>query len=153
MLYFAYGSNMKTERLVDRVGKVKIVGKSLIEGYGLDFNKLGDNRSGKANIHIKEDSLVEGVLFDLTEEQIEKLDRNEGVNKHYMRCAKDIKLDGKTVVAEVYFANENKLQNGLEPTCDYLQYLLDGAKEHDLGIEYKNFIESFSCKNLTQQKK
>lgn len=153
MLYFAYGSNMKTERLVSRVGEVKILGRAVIEDYQLSFNKLGDNGSGKANIYTKNDSSVEGALFDLTEEQIKKLDRHEGVNAHYIRCTRDIKLDGKILVAEVYFANQDKLQDNLRPTCEYLQHIIDGAEEHGLDSNYRKFLKSFQCSKIPGQQK
>ena len=39
MLYFAYGSNMKTGRLENRVGKVKVMGKGQPDVIALLPNK------------------------------------------------------------------------------------------------------------------
>lgn len=145
MEYFAYGSNMKTKRLENRVGEVNAIGWAIIKNYCLKFNKLGTDGSGKANIEPKEDSFVEGVLFDLTEEQLKKLDRYEGVNDDYIRCTMDvIRFDNKEV-AGVYIGNQNTLRGRLKPNCEYLQYLIDGANEHGLSDRYKKFLTSFDC--------
>jgi gamma-glutamylcyclotransferase (GGCT)/AIG2-like uncharacterized protein YtfP len=143
--YFAYGSNLKTERLVKRVGEVIIYGKASYDHYQLIFNKLGDDGSGKANIKRNKNSNVEGVLFGLTKKQFDKLDENEGCDDHYIRRKRKVKYCNKKVKVEVYIANKIKIKNYLKPTCDYRQYIIDGAKEHNLSRVYREFIESFEC--------
>ncbi len=145
MNYFSYGSNMETELLESRVGKINIIGKAVLKNYYLTFNKLGDDGSGKANIEQRTGFVVEGIIFDLTEEQLKKLDISEGVPMHYIRCMIEIiKSDNDEVTtAEVYIANKNKIRYNLRPNRQYLQYLLDGANEHKLSEKYKKFLESF----------
>ena len=65
--YFAYGSNMRTKRLKDRVGEIDMIGKAKLKNYRLTFNKLGNNGSRRANIEPRKGFFVEGVIFDLTE--------------------------------------------------------------------------------------
>lgn len=146
MYYFAYGSNMKTKRLKDRVGKVTVIGKAGLSNHCLRFNKLGDDETGKANIETKENSLVEGVLFNLTEEQFKKLDICEAVPTHYIRCKMNvIRFDNDMVAAAVYIANPNRLRSHLKPKQKYLQYLIDGANEHGLSNQYKQSLASSEC--------
>ncbi len=146
MYYFTYGSNMKTKRLEKRVGKAVVMGKATLKDYCLKFNKLGKDRSGKANIESKENSLVEGTLFNLTEEQFKRLNTYEGVPTHYFRSKMNvIESNDNTVVAEVYIANPNKVQGNLRPKCEYLQHLIDGADEYSLNDQYKQFLASFEC--------
>jgi len=144
MFYFAYGYNMKTERLKERVGEVNIIGKAILKNHCLKFNKLGDDGSGKANIEPMVGSVVEGVLFDLTEEQLKKLDTKEGVPTHYVRCRMEvIESDNNARMAEVYVANQDKIRSGLKPNHQYLQCLIEGANEHNLSNQYKKFLTSF----------
>ncbi len=141
--YFAYGYNMSTKRLKDRVGEIDVIGKAKLKNYHLTFNKLGDNGSGKANIEPKKDSFVEGVIFNLTKKQIKKLDKYERFPHHYIRCKMEvIQFDNSTVITEIYTANQNKIRGDLKPKCEYLRYLIDGANEHGLSKQYKQFLSS-----------
>jgi len=143
MKHFAYGSNMKTQRLKDRVGDVDVVETAKLKNHCLKFNKLSNDESGKANIEPKEGSSVEGVIFNLTEEQIKKLDCWE---KGYIRVKMSVvKFDNNTLMVELYIANQDKTGRGLEPKCEYLQNLIDGAEEHGLSNHHKQFISSFKC--------
>jgi len=143
VLYFAYGSNMKTQRLKDRVGEVDVIETAELKNHCLTFNKLSNDGSGKANIEPKEGSSVEGVIFSLTEEQIKKLDCLE---EGYIRVKTSVvKFDNNTVMVQVYIANPDKIRRGLDPKREYLQYLIDGTEEHNLSNHYKQFLSSFKC--------
>ena len=48
--YFAYGSNMSTPRLVQRVGEVRVLGPARLEGYEHRFSKRGNDGSAKGNV-------------------------------------------------------------------------------------------------------
>lgn len=47
--YFAYGSNMLTERLIARTPSARPVGTSLLPGHRLTFHKRGRDGSGKCD--------------------------------------------------------------------------------------------------------
>ena len=49
-LYFAYGSNLKTERMKERIPSAMVKGISTLRGYQFKLNKLGKDGSAKANI-------------------------------------------------------------------------------------------------------
>ena len=50
MLYFAYGSNMLTERLKARVSSATPIGKANLSDHGLRFHKKSKDGSGKCDI-------------------------------------------------------------------------------------------------------
>jgi gamma-glutamylcyclotransferase len=133
-LYFAYGSNMKTNRLKERVGKVACLGKRVLSDFELCFNKKGNDGSGKANIMKKQNSFVEGVLFKLTAKQMKKLDTFEGVAIKHMKREKVTVQNQRGQSQEVlaYVACKNYRRLKLKPTEEYLGFILDGAKEHKL---------------------
>jgi cation transport regulator ChaC len=65
--YFAYGSNMLTERLCARCQSAKVLGRATARGYSLEFCKQSVDGSGKATLvqSAKEGAIVHGVLFDI----------------------------------------------------------------------------------------
>lgn len=86
-LYFAYGSNMNQERLESRVGKVKKVGTARLFGWKLTFN-CGRNAWRFANIimtGLYGQDMVEGIVYELDEKQLKKLDEFEGSPYAYQR--------------------------------------------------------------------
>jgi gamma-glutamylcyclotransferase len=54
MLYFAYGSNMLTERLKARVPSTRPISPAILSDYDLRFHKRSTDKSGKCDI-IKSD--------------------------------------------------------------------------------------------------
>jgi len=130
MRYFAYGSNMDRERMSERGVRFSRREWAILEGYRLVFNKIAsrDRKEGYANIVKDKDSHVEGVLYEIVDEDIEKLDRYEGYSHHYYRQKLKVKLaSGETVEVLVYIAKEDMTAEGLKPTKEYLNHLLKGC--------------------------
>ena len=148
VFYFAYGSNMANTRLEERVGSIQCCGKATLKNYVIRFNKKGSDGSGKANIAKKENSSVEGVLFQLSMKQLKKLDRFEGVAlKHYKREQINVtNATGKTQKVFAYIACAKHTKKGLSPTDEYLNHILDGAKEHMLSRKMTAQIENAAFK-------
>ncbi len=118
-MYFAYGSNMDPERICKRLSKpIETLGRehAILRGYRLEFNKISSNNpeEGYANIVPDEDSLVEGILYKVTEEDIKKLDYYEGYFEHYYKENVKVVLDnGDEVEAITYIAQPDKVRDGL----------------------------------------
>lgn len=148
MFYFAYGSNMDEDRLKKRMtfdaeryrgiphGKYKILGSVYTKGYRLVFNKRGSNGSGKANLIDDPKCWIEGILYKLDQNGINRLDINEGVtNGDYYRCDNfEVFTKQKSIKCSIYLSN--KLESGLKPTKKYLCHLLKGKPY--LSTEYYN---------------
>ena len=64
-LYFAYGSNMSSARLRDRIPDAQSIGRAHWPGMRLAFNKVGVDGSGKANLVADPGSVAWGVLFKI----------------------------------------------------------------------------------------
>ncbi|HDN19555.1 MAG TPA: gamma-glutamylcyclotransferase [Candidatus Acetothermia bacterium] len=128
---------MRSERLAKRIGRTPTVWKlGWLCGYSLVFNKEANDGSGYANICPQRDSVVYGVLYALTEDELQKLDQYEGVPCHYRRIILRVETKEGPQHAECYVAVEDKVKEGLKPRKDYLQHLIQGAKEHNLPEEY-----------------
>jgi cation transport regulator ChaC len=127
--YFAYGSNLKRERLKKRIGKWRKERKAILRDYELVFGKgWGGHFTGKANIQKKPKGRVEGVIYLVTEQQLKKLDRREGVPWVYERITVKVESEGERIPAETYRMVE--MMCPLKPSRDYLDLVLDGLREH-----------------------
>ena len=143
--YFAYGSNMNKERLINRVGSVGVQKLGYINNYKLTFNKIKNDKFSYANIEKSIGERVYGILYKVSMDQIYALDRYEGVPDHYIR--KEMKIydeNGKDyVMAYVYVANRSKTRFGYPPTQEYMSFLLSGAEM--LPKEYYNKLKKMFC--------
>jgi gamma-glutamylcyclotransferase len=115
---------------------------AVLRGYRLIFNKRTDATAGegRANIMAHTDESVEGILSEVTEEEMRKLDRREGIPAHYLRASVVVKMKNGTEVAAVtYVANPSMVSDGLKPTKEYLSHLLAGRSF--LSSEYLRWLE------------
>jgi len=143
MKYFAYGSNMDPNRMKKRGINFSKREHAVLEGWKLLFNKIASRNSneGYANIEKEEGNVVEGILYELQESDIEKLDRWEGCSHHYKKISIKVRLDtGKEIEAITYVANPNKVKQGLKPSKEYLAHLLKGC----------DLLSSEYCERLRQ---
>ena len=132
--YFAYGSNMLTERILDRLGTVEQVGIGLLPNYQLVFNRLGSySPGGVASVIPSQGRSVYGVIWKLNNKQLTMLDEIEDPAA-YSRESVSVEMnDGSSVDCLTYIAYS---QGYHPPTKNYLSYLIRGAEEHDLPSKY-----------------
>lgn len=136
--YFAYGSNLCTGRLQYRIGKFQTYRVHKLNGYRLVFNC-----SGFANIEkAKEFDFVEGILYKITNDQLNTLDIIEGF---YKKEFFDIENNG---IAVVYIGLKEKINNFMKPNLSYLNIILDGLIEHGLKETF-NKVCDFKEKNYS----
>jgi len=137
-LYFAYGSNLATSRMRDRIPAARVVGRARLDGHQLTFDKLGRDGSGKANIARSPGAIVWGVLYALESEDLSRLDEFE---PGYDRVTLDVILDsGESCSAVAYRAIERK--SGLVPLTWYMRFIIEGAQEHELPEAYRLSLEA-----------
>lgn len=136
--YFAYGSNMQRATFVERRGmcpRRSVSGR--LHGYRLTFDlPVGPGERGVANLAVDAAATTYGVLYLLTTEDFDRLDRTEGVDKsYYGRVGVEvIDRDEQRIDAWTYVSPHGK--PGRRPSARYLGLLLEGAAEHDLPDEY-----------------
>jgi hypothetical protein len=84
-----------------------------------------------------------GVLYLLTPEESDRLDRTEGVGMGaYRRVTVDVVTDdGERVAAFTY--QSTWITDGRKPSARYIGLLLEGARHHGLPAEYVAFLEAF----------
>ncbi len=142
--YFAFGSNMNPSRIKKRLGRIPESCGGMLKDYSLCFNKINDRKTGAgyANIVPVENVNVYGVLYQVSEDELSKIDCCEGINDgHYSR--KDVAVilnSGKNVSAVTYVACSKRIAENLLPEQEYLNHLLAGREY--LPDEYYNYLLS-----------
>lgn len=131
MRYFAYGSNMDSERMKKRGVNYSRRECAFLKGHKLVFNKLVsyNPQEGYANIVPDENDMVEGVLYEISDSDLSKLDKYEGYPNHYGRIRVTVQLDDdQEVEAVIYIAQPDKVREGLKPSREYLKHLIIGGE-------------------------
>lgn len=142
VLYFAYGSNMKTDQLCKRIPSAEPIGRGRILNKRLVCNKRSKNGSGKANLEDSLGDVVWGVLYEMDSSDLNRLDKAEG---GYLRTRMYVQTDeDKLVAAEVYFSTELTLE--AIPFDWYKKLLISGAREHQLPEDYIEFLKKLPSK-------
>ncbi len=150
--YFAYGSNLKYDIINKRTGftdNFYDYHPGYLKGYELVFNKRSYDGTSKANIiKNKEGSKVWGICYELCyeldEKDFEKLKEDE---KGY----KDEEVivyenDNKFIIAKTFISKD--ISNDF-PSKEYVNLIIEGAKEKQLPEEYiQHIIKISNIKNL-----
>ncbi len=145
--YFAYGSNMLTERLQARCKSAKVRCTATIDGYMLAFSKKSKDGSAKATMYPcdQEGSRVYGVVFDLDESDLPTLDRLEGAGSGYDRVLHlQARANGSDCPLDVitYIAGAGYIDDNLKPYDWYARLVAAGARQHKLPADYVAAIEA-----------
>lgn len=141
VLYFAYASNMLDSELEKYGFKYLSKRNGYLEGYKLIFNiksKYG-GQFATANIKAKKGVRIYGVVYEITEDELKKLDAKEGVHLgQYERIKVRINYIGGSPVEDVitYRACEEFVKKNLLPSKKYIQIIVDGALNNKLPVYY-----------------
>ena len=129
--YFAYGSNMDEKQIIKRGVIFTARQRAKLNGFKLVFNKVAQSNPemGYANIIDSPEDTVEGVLYEIDESGIARLDRYEGAPDHYRRAlALVTTVDGQIVTAIVYIAQPDKISDSVKPSRKYLEKLFSARE-------------------------
>ena len=124
--YFAYGSNMLSERMRSRIPDAEIVGIAFLSGWKFVWDKISKDNSAKANLMAEEGTMVWGVVYRLPEEEIPHLDSIEGGDQ---RIEVSVQFPNDTSGAAITYVSENR-DASLLPYDWYKKIVLKGAQEH-----------------------
>lgn len=140
---FAYGSNMCSQRLLQRCPSAKFVSIASLPGYLLTFHKMSTDGSGKCNIEPTENvaDVVWGVVFSILESERAALDEAEGLGFGYDATTLTVCGKDGPITAHAYVAASGYRDSARVPYDWYKNFVVAGAKEHDLPEAY---IETLS---------
>lgn len=146
ILIFAYGSNMLTQRLRNRVPSAVPQGTGFIRGYTLEWHKAGTDNSGKCDIlpSDSEEDVVWGVLYHVSALEKPDLDRIEDLGVGYGEKEFEVHTEEGSVRAFAYHALQ--IDASLDPYAWYKAYVVQGAIEHALPEHYVEKLQARDCK-------
>jgi gamma-glutamylcyclotransferase (GGCT)/AIG2-like uncharacterized protein YtfP len=134
---------MNDKRMIERGVTFTKKEKGTLKGYRFIINKKSkkDNSIGFANIIEDYISEVEGIVYEINNADILKLDKYEGVPLHYRREIHNI----NNYDCIVYIANNNWISsNELNTTQEYKNHILEGKTF--LSEEYFNKLLEIKTK-------
>ena len=132
-LYFAYGSNMLTERLAARCPSTEPVGMAEARGYSVSYCLQSPDDSAKAGLLKVQNQSVWGVLFSLNRSESAVLDSFEGTPVLYARAEIEVFRPGASEpdLAVTYLPQPAHVAEGL-PFAWYRALCVGGARQHGL---------------------
>jgi gamma-glutamylcyclotransferase (GGCT)/AIG2-like uncharacterized protein YtfP len=140
MKIFAYGSNMCSARLHDRVPSARPVGTAFLSRHNLRFHKRGfRDGSGKADASASavRDAGVWGVVYQIDPGEKADLDRAEGLGRGYdEKQVLVTDTDGVRHRAWMYCASPVAIDPAAVPFAWYMELVRAGAEEHGLPEAY-----------------
>lgn len=129
-LYFAYGANTNVDSMAHRCPTALDLGPACLPNYQYRFSHHADVAPGPSVVH--------GVLWDITKDDLDALDRFEGYPDYYERKTVLVEHQGVLKEALVYYMTGNSTIS--PPSQGYLDMVLDGFEEH--GVDTAQILEA-----------
>ena len=152
MLYFAYGSNMWSQQMLQRCPDHELIGAAVLSGYALCFPRSSPIRNcGVAGIVAEAGAQVWGVVYRLHDEDLAALYKREGYDpakpahvNRYNRTTVRVMKDAAVLDCLTYLA---RVEPGTHvPSIDCMSALIMGAVENGLPEEYVSRLRAIGTK-------
>ncbi len=153
MYYFAYGSNIDTIHFLKFISKehVKLIGPAYINNHIMKYRKVKTSRlrSGVANIEERKYSITYGVVYFIDDNtDLERLDKKEGYLDECNKYNKYNKITIQTTLLKnnkkincfAYQINKDFKSHELKPRLEYINFLRNGNKMHNLPKVHLNRV-------------
>ena len=143
MLYFSYGSFLDSDNLIQHAPNAKYMRRAVLLDFEVQFNYLSKTyNGGVTGVEPATGKKAFGVLYNVSPNEIEKLDIVEGVptDIYYRETVTVVDESGKEHLAETYRTTDPK--GPFTPTRLYLGLMIKGAKEHGLDRDYIKELET-----------
>lgn len=138
--YFAYGSNMLPERLLERIGKYHTAFPVYLSDYRFVYNKKSCDGTTKANIEGIKYEVVHGVCFEIDSDDIAILQKYE---VGYNRANVSVSYSKDKLTSVVTFISSS-IDETLKPSSEYKGLVLKGASHWHLD---KSYVTKYLSKN------
>ncbi|XP_048195495.1 gamma-glutamylcyclotransferase isoform X1 [Perognathus longimembris pacificus] len=145
-LYFAYGSNLLSERIHLRNPSAEFCCVARLQDFKLDFGNFQGKTSerwhgGIATVFQSPGDEVWGVVWKMNESNLSSLDEQEGV-KHGVYVVIEIKVstqEGKEIACRSYLMTNYE---SAPPSPQYKKVICLGAKENGLPLDYQEKLKA-----------
>jgi len=148
--YFAYGSNMNLAQMDERCSSAKVLGIARLPNHRVEFYGYSKSWDGAQETVIPEvGSDVWGVLYELQFYDCDQLDAYEDARLDgtgaYFHYPVDV-IDGERKIIDAMIYKKDTLGEAKPPSTEYLNFILQGAKEQGLPDEYIKLLENKTTK-------
>lgn len=136
LYYFAYGSNIDEYQMSSRCPFSMKMYKGILKDYRLvsaHYSKTW--KGGVFSVIEQEGFIVEGIIYEITLEDMESLDRYEGFPNVYRKedCEVFVPILNKNVECFIYKSNHNDI---IDISDDYLYHCTEAAIKEGINIHY-----------------
>ena len=141
--YFAYGSNMDPRVMQRNVPSARPLGPGRLDGYRLEFNVYSDRwEGGAANLEPDETGRVWGVVWEMEDDDLERLDTFSGHPTYYRQEDVDVETrEGRRRCRTFRIAHQ---EGYVRPTNAYIARLRGAVRMQGLPPEALDLIEAAS---------
>jgi len=135
MYYFAYGSNMSHKQMQQRCPNSLFITASSLKDYKFVYDGYSENRKGAvANIIKSPGSVVLGGIYEITQVDLQELDKYEGYRDTYNRREMKVENDAGMIYTAIVYYRTGKKQ--AKPSAKYRQRVIDGANDCSINKDY-----------------
>lgn len=128
-LYFAYGSNLWLKQMKDRCPDHKLIGKGILNGYRWIISKRH-----YANIVESPDDYAEGIIYEISAKDENRLDAYEGVKTgSYRKEYINVKKDKEILKCLAYI---DPVREEGDAKAEYIDRINKGLRDANLSSEY-----------------
>ena len=149
MLYFAYGSNLDCAQMKTRCSSARFICKAVLKDHRLAFTRQSKKRQcGVADVVPAKGQNTWGVVYEIDEKDIGKLDNEEGykpdrpLEKNSYVRAERVVFDEKDnqLTVSIYIANRQEGDH--YPNQEYKDFIVNGAKYWQLPDWYVEMLKN-----------
>ena len=138
MIYFAYGSNMESTQMQSRCPGNTPLGTACLSHYTLIFSRWSRSwNSGTADIVPAKGCEVWGMLYNLTCDDLRRVDTFADYPNSYVRQDIPVQCQGEALPALTYIAVR---QGVFAPSKSYRNQMILGATQNNLPESYLTFL-------------
>jgi gamma-glutamylcyclotransferase (GGCT)/AIG2-like uncharacterized protein YtfP len=132
-LYFSYGMNTNQDEMAYRCPGAQSLGHARLIDHAFRFATHADVVPCKG-------SFVDGVLWSITDQDLDHLDQLEGYPTYYDRAQVRVSQGSRIVLALCYSMQPGRSDSA--PSDSYMNMVLEGYKQHNVPTEQLwNFVE------------
>ena len=126
MKYFAYGMNTNLDEMAARCPGAVCLGPAWINDYALVFRHFAD-------IEPASGGWCDGVLWEITDDNLQALDRLEGYPYHYTRFSVVVHTDRGSDTALVYQMTDQSYEQ--PPSGHYYRMVAEGYVQNSVPTD------------------
>lgn len=141
MRYFAYGANMDPRNMAEASPGAQPVGQGVLQGYGLAFNVYSERwRGGAANLDLDPRARTWGVVWEVPDRDVPKLDTFLGHPTFYRQDQVLVRVEGDEVECLTYRVAHQ--QGFVRPDDGYVHMLRAAMRTQGLPPEALDVLEA-----------